>query len=90
MAQLTGYVKRRKKISSKSELHEQCYPPLDFRKCKTDPHIKTTKIKNMENRQIIKPPTHNTLKLEVSFIKETFSDRKVQLNTYFPVPSPIF
>lgn len=57
MAQLTGYVKRHQKISSKFGLREQCYALLDFKKCKTDLYIKTTQIKNVEKWQIIKPPT---------------------------------
>lgn len=57
MVQLTGYVKGHKKISSEFDLHEQCYPVLDFKKRKTDPYIKTNQIENVENRQIIKPST---------------------------------
>lgn len=57
MAQLTGYVERHQKISSKFDPHEQCYTLLDSKKWKTDPYTKTTPNKTMENRQIIKPPT---------------------------------
>lgn len=57
MAQLTGDVKRHKKISSKFDPHKQWYLLLDSKKCKTDPYIKRTQIKNVENRQIIKPTT---------------------------------